>query len=437
MTPGLTPRHKLLLGLACVIFASHLLVAGAVKPCFAKTMFGDVVPCVLLVLAILAARHNFSIQHGVLPLFWKLMAAGFVQLLLSEIYWIYYDTAARHSTPSSVLGDVLFLLAHVFFLSAFLLRPHSASAGRNLRLRHFDFALLTLWWLALYAYFALPWQMVVADLTRYNPANYTLDFVQHLVIILGLLVVCLRETGRWRLFYARYAFAFTLIAVGNLLLNVAISRGIYDSGGFYDTPFHLSLLLFTANAVFGPSLQPREDKTPAREIQQSLWTARIAMVAILTLPPIAFLGAIEKGIPGNVASFRLYVIFGALLLLSALVFRKLALLTRELAHLVRLSHASLANLKTVQAQAVHAEKLSALGRLAAGATHEISNPLTAILGYSEILTDLPALSPPDRESAQNIQQQVRRAQGAVDSLRNSLRNPDSVHPIPEAQPVDS
>jgi len=104
---------------------------------------------------------------------------------------------------------------------------------------------------------------------------------------------------------------------------------------------------------------------------------------------------------------------------------------------VRLSQASLENLKTVQVQAVHAEKLSALGRLAAGATHEISNPLTAILGYSEILIDLPALSPPHRESAQNIQQQVRRAQGAVDSLRNSLRNPDSAHPIPEAQPVDS
>jgi len=433
----ISARHKLFLGLAFGVFAAHLLVAAVAQPSFPKTMFGDAVPCLLLLIAILAARENFSVARGVLPIFWKLMAAGFVQLFLSQVYWFYYDSAARHSNPSSVLGDVLFILAHVFFLSAFLLRPHSSSAGSNLALRHLDFALLTLWWLALYAYFALPWQMVIRDLSRYNPANYTLDFVEHLAIILGLLGVSYRGAGRWRVFYASYALAFTLIAAGNLLLNVAINRGIYDSGGFFDTPFHLSLLLFTANASFGPSLQPGEDKTPDREIQQSLWTARIAMVAILTLPAIAFLGAIEKGVPAKVAAFRLYVIFGALLLLSALVFRKLSLLTRELTHLVRLSQASLENLKSVQARATHAEKLAALGRLAAGATHEISNPLTAILGYSEILTDLPSLSRPDRESAQIIQKQVRRAQAAVSGLRNSLRDPDSAHPIPEAKPVDS
>jgi hypothetical protein len=432
-----TPRHKLLLGLASAVFAVHLVVAGAAPPSFAKTMFGDAVPCVLLIFAILAARENFSVLRGVLPLFWKLMAAGFVQLLLSQVYWFYYDSASRHSTPSSVLGDVLFILAHVFFLFAFLLRPHSSSAGSNLTLRHLDFALLTLWWLTLYAYFAIPWQMVMRDFFRYNPANYTLDFVQHLAIILGLLVVCYRGVGPWRVFYGSYALAFILIAAGNLILNVAINRGIYDSGGFLDTPFHFSLLLFTASATFGPSLEPREDKTPDREIQQSLWTARIAMVAILTLPVIAFLGAIEKQVPANVASFRLYVIFGSLSLLSALVFRKLSLLTRELTHLVRLSRASLENLKSVQARATHAEKLAALGRLAAGATHEISNPLTAILGYSEILTDLPSLAPPDRESARIIQQQVHRAQAAVTGLRNTLRNPGSVDPIPQGKPVDS
>lgn len=434
---SVSPRHKLLLGLASAVFSLHLLTAATMKPSFTMTMFGDALPCTLLLIAILAVRENFSIQRGVFPLFWKLMAAGFVQLLLSQTYWFYYDSAKRFSTPSPVLGDVLFILAHVFFFSALALRPHSSSAGSNFSLRHLDFALLTLWWLALYAYFALPWQMVIQDFTRYNPASYTLEFVQHLAIILGLLVLCYRQAGRWRLFYACYTFAFILIAGANLLLNVAINRGIYYSGGFFDTPFFLSLLLFTAIACVGPSLQPVEDKTSGREIQQSLWTARMAMVAILSLPLIALLGAFETNVPAKVAVFRLYVVFGSLLLLSALVFRKLTLLTRELTRLVRLSQASLENLKAVQAQAAHAEKLAALGRLAAGATHEISNPLTAILGYSEILTDFPALSAPDRQSAQIIQMQVHYAQAAVTGLRNSLRNPDSLHPIPDGKPPDS
>jgi hypothetical protein len=422
---SLQPRHKLVLGIAVAIFALHLGVASFVKPSFRLTMFGDAVPCGLLVVAIVAVRENFKSHRGVLPLFWKMMSAGLFQLLLSESYWFYYDSAHRYSTPSPVIGDTLFLLAHVFFLSAFVLRPHSASAGSDLRLRHLDFALLTFWWLTLYGYFALPWQIVLQDFAKYDPAYYLLALIQHLMIITGLAVVWKRNRGLWRAFYGSFICLFVLIAAANLLQNVAIERGAYYAGGFYDTPFLLSLLLMTVVATFGPSLQPEEDKTSNREINQSLWTARIAMVAILSLPVIALFGTFEKKVPEDVAAFRLELVFGAMLLLSGLVFWKLTLLTRELRRLVRLSQASLQNLKSVQAQITHSQKLAALGRLAAGATHEISNPLTAILGYSELLTDIPSLSPPDRQSAQTIQKQVHLAQAAVNSLRNSLRNPDS------------
>lgn len=433
---SISPRHKLLTALACAVFVLHLIVAVSCKPSFALTIFGDALPCVLLILAVLAAHENFVIQRGALPLFWKLMVAGFIQLLLSQCYWFYYDSLIRYSSPSPVIGDVLFLLAHVFFFSAFVLRPHSASAGSNMNLRHLDFMLLTLWWLALYAYFALPWQSVVRDLSTYDPASYSLDFFQHLVIILGLAILWRRSAGLWRSFYACFIGTFILIAGANLLLNVAIDRGVYNAGGFFDTPFLLSLVMFTAIASFGPSLQPGEDKTPDREIRQSLWTSRIAMVAILSLPLIAIVGSYEKNIPPNIASFRLFVVFVALLLLSALVFRKLSLLAGELSHLVNLTQASLENLKSVQAQATHAEKLAALGRLAAGAAHEISNPLTAILGYSELLIDVPSLSPPDRESAQIIQQQVHRAQAAVNGLRDSLRNPATMPSTSAGKPTD-
>jgi hypothetical protein len=431
------PRQKVFLGLAGAIFLLHLGVAALVKPSFRLTMFGDALPCALLIVAILAVRENFRFQRGALPLFWKLMAAGLFQMLLSEAYWFYYDSLRRYSSPSPVIGDTLFLLAHVFFLSAFVLRPHSASAGHDMRLRHLDFALLTFWWLALYAYFALPWQIVIQDFSKYNPAYYLLALIQHLMIIIGLAVVWNRSAGLWRTFYGSFICLFVLIAAGNLLLSVAIDRGVYYAGSFYDTPFLSSLLLVTVVAAFGPSLQPGEDKTPNREINQSLWTARIAMVAILSLPVIALFGSFEKNVPEDVAAFRLRMVFGAMLLLSGLVFWKLTLLARELRRLVRLSQTSLENLKNVQARVTHSQKLAALGRLAAGATHEISNPLTAILGYSELLTDIPSLSPPDRQSAEIIQKQVHRAQAAVNSLRDSLRNPNSPPPSSVLERGDS
>jgi hypothetical protein len=47
-------------------------------------------------------------------------------------------------------------------------------------------------------------------------------------------------------------------------------------------PFFLSVVWFTYLAGFGPALQPHDDPRPNRVMKQSLWTARIAMLAVLT-----------------------------------------------------------------------------------------------------------------------------------------------------------
>jgi signal transduction histidine kinase len=420
-------RQKVYLAIAIGIFALHIVVAIVARPSFALTMFGDAVPCGLLVVAILSLLHNFKISRGMLPLFWKLSAAGLLTMLLSQIYWFYFDSLRRFSAPSPVIGDSLFLLAHVFFLFALAIRPHFLSAGRDLRIRRLDFALLTLWWFALYGYFALPWQVLIQDFSRYNPAYYTLAFVQHFVLIVALLVLLVRDRGTWRIFYAQLLFAFVLIAGGNLMLSIFIDQGVYYAGGFCDTPFFLSLVWFTIAGCCGGSLKPTKELAPDRQLRQSIWTARVAMVAILSLPLVALLGYYQAQFPLPFVVFRLKIVFGAMFFLGALVFWKLNLLARELIHLVDLTQASIENLKAVQNRITQSQKLAALGRLAAGATHEISNPLTAILGYSELLADIPSLSPQDKDNAQIIQQQVHRAQAAVNSLRNSLRTPVPPH----------
>ena len=428
------PRQRIYLSLAAGVFGLHLVVAAVAKPSFGLTLFGDGLPCLLIILALLATRENFSLASGLLPLYWKLFAAGLVSTLFSQMYWFYFDSARRHSAPSPVLGDSLFLLAHVFFLFALALRPHSASAGRDLRARRLDFILLALWWFALYGYFSLPWQFVRIDYSKYNPSYYVLSLTQHLVIIAALCVLWWRNGGSWRRFYGHLITAFTLIAGGELLLSISIDRGIYYSGGFFDTPFFLALLWINFIACLGPSLQPSEDARPGRELQQIRWTARVAMLAVVSLPLIALLGHFERNVPLEIATFRLRLVFGGLLVLGGLVYWKLNLLTRELIQFVRLTQESIEKLKSVQQQVAHAEKLTALGRLAAGATHEISNPLTAILGYSELLADIPALSPEDRDNAKTIQHQVHYAQSAVNSLRNTLRRPSPPPPITADKP---
>ena len=424
------PRQRVYIAIATLVFLLHLAVAAFARPSFALTLYGDANPCLLLVLAILAVRENFRSSSGILPVFWKLFAAGLALLLLSQVYWFYFDWSRLNSSPSPVIGDALFLLSHVFFLLALALRPHSSLAGRDLRTRALDFLLLSVWWLSLYGYFSLPWQIMRQDYSHYNPTYYLLALIQHLVIIAVLVVLSARESSAWRRLYLQLLAVFVLDAVGNLVLNISIDRGKYYTGSYYDTPFLTAIYAFILVTALGPTLQPYKDRTPNRELLQSVWTARVVMLGIFSLPLLALVGLYERNVPADVAIFRLRFVFCAMFVLGVLVYWKLSLLTRELARLVRLTRDSIENLKTVQQQVTHSEKLIALGRLAAGAAHEISNPLTAIFGYSELLTDIPALSAEDRANAQLIQQQVHRAQAAVNSLRNTLRQNSSPAPLP-------
>jgi signal transduction histidine kinase len=415
------PRQKAYCVIATIILAAQIVVAALAKASFGLTIFGDLVPCLFLILAVLTARENLRRDTGVLPVFWKLFASGLTIFLGSQLYWFFYDWRGTLIGPTPITGDTLFLLAHIFFIAALALRPHSAAAGHNLRIRLLDLTILSLWWLSLYAYFSLPWQLGIHDLSEYTPSYYLLALIQHLVIIVALAVLFLKSSGAWRVFYKSLFVAFGLLAAGNLLLNFSIDTERYYAGSFYDTPFMLGIYLFTPIAALGSSLQPVPDRAPNRELLHGMWTARLAMLGILSLPVIGFVGLYQKNLPEAVTTFRLRLVFGAMLALGALVYWKFNRLAHELRHLVQLTRESIENLNAVQGQVTYSEKLSALGRLAAGAAHEISNPLTAIFGYSELLADVPSLTPADRANAQLIQRQVHRAQDAVNSLRNSLR----------------
>jgi signal transduction histidine kinase len=183
---------------------------------------------------------------------------------------------------------------------------------------------------------------------------------------------------------------------------------------------------------FGSALQPHDDPRPNREVKQSLWTASIAMLAVLavlTLPLIAFIGYYEKGIPPAITAFRLRLVFAAMFLIGTLAFWKLIAVAGTRSPCEPQAYVSRKSTK-VQNRIAQSQKLAALGRQAAGATHEVSNPLTAILGYSELPADFPILSAEDQRCAEEIQVQVRHAHAAVISLRNTLRTAPSELRIP-------
>jgi signal transduction histidine kinase len=405
------------------------------KEGYAATIVSDTVPLVFACVLIALCQQNSRLSAGSTRMFWVLNTAAFVFLLLSHSYWFFYEVVRRVPAPTPLFADGSFFLMPALMLAALAFRPHSESAARDLRFRRLDFAFLLSWWLCFYLYFAVPWLTVVHDFASYNPANYYLVLAEQSAVVLALLVLWRRTSGAWRRFYGHACLALVIYALANFLLGLAMSAGKYYSGSIYDLPVALGGLWMVYALTTAANLQPVPESPLADPGRQGLWAARLGMLAMISLPLLATYGYLEGTAPGSVIAFRLRLILCAMFFLGALCFLRLYGLDRELQWLVNATESSYESLKSVQERIAHAQKLAALGRLASGAAHEINNPLTAIFGYSGLLADNPSLSPEERRLAHEIQDQVRLAQAAVSSMRDSALRSPADSPDPSLDPL--
>jgi signal transduction histidine kinase len=417
-----------LMGLAVAAFLVEAAVILSLPRSYAAGVAGEAIPAVIILFNILGFRRIALSSSGLLRSFWFRHFAGFCIMLLSQLYWAVHFLIYRDDAQNSVPGDALFLLSLVPLFAALALRPHLQSGSPRSRFRRIDFILLTSWWCCLYLYFAIPWMYVIRDMQEYDHVTYLLFLVEHSVVALIYLLWARASLSEWRKFYARSFAAFSLFAAGNFIISMADERNLYYPGSIYALPWAASLVWICVAIHAGRNLASAPEATEIDEGGHGAGITRLAMLALLSLPALSIWGYLYSHAPAVIGHFRLRLAFGAMLGLGALVFLKIRLLDRELLHLVQLTDSSVQNLKSVQAQLSQSQKMAALGRLAAGAGHEVSNPLTAILGYSELLGDNPALSAEERQYVGRIQQQVHRAQAAVTSMRNVQRSGVVVSP---------
>jgi two-component system NtrC family sensor kinase len=129
-------------------------------------------------------------------------------------------------------------------------------------------------------------------------------------------------------------------------------------------------------------------------------------------------------VPTAIQEFRLALTLMAAFFMGVMVFVRQYLLDRELTQLLQHSRESFDNLKRLQAQLLQSEKLASIGQLIGGAAHELNNPITAMLGYSDILLST-SLTAEQAPLAAKIGQYVRRTKSLVASLISFSRQAPS------------
>ncbi len=410
---------KLRLAAVGGLLAAMIGAALVLPRSFALTALSDLVQSVLLVSGTIAFIPLAIRSHGRVRLFWALISLGIGLWLAYQLFWTYTEVLLRQDVPDLCAWDVILFLHFVPLMAAIALRPHVPRDEYSARVGRLDFALLMVWWLYLYVLIVMPWQYVGSDIASYNSNLDHLYNIEKLVFLAGLLVCWLTSKAAWKKLYAGLFIVSLCYSAGSTLANWAIARKAYYSGSLYDLP-----LVAAIAGLTWIGLRNRADKPDTDSDQDStiygVWVARGSMIAVFSLPVFAGWAMLDHEVSIPIRVFRLVLTFLAGLLMGAMVFARQQLLDRELVRLLNHSRSSFDNLKRLQAQILQSEKIASIGQLVGGAAHELNNPITAMLGYSDLLLST-TLSAEQQPVALKIGQYVRRTKSLVASLISFAR----------------
>jgi signal transduction histidine kinase len=385
------------------------------------TAFGDIVQCLAATFACGGLILNWGAAEKRTRVFWVLLSLGCLAWLTGQLIWTYFEVDLRQSVPNPFIGDVILFLHPVPMIGALALKPHDKRDDLNVHIGYLDFSLLLVWWVYLYLFVVIPWQYIAPNVLAYGWSYDHLAAIENLVLTVGFAVLITKARGAWKEIYAHLFSASLLYAAGSYITNRAIDRMDYYTGSPFDLPLVASFVWFGTAGIMAYRLKPSRETVSSRSNLSKKWAAVLAMTAVFSIPLMALWSLWSTRNPPDMRMFRIGVTQVTLVVVALLIAMRQRLVDHDRIRLLDASHESFENLKHFQAQMVQTEKLVSLGQLAAGAAHEINNPLTGILGYSDLLVDDPTLGERQRVVAEKIRTLSRRIKTLVTSLLSFAR----------------
>ena len=415
-------RSSLLILGAWVFFvggyaAAALLVSRGTELTILGYLFACLVPLFANTCLLWNAASPYRRRNG----FWMLLALGCTLWLAGILALTYTELELKYITDVPFPVDLLFFLHTVPFMAALALMPHARKMRETLRFGLLDLLLLSILWLYIYIFVAMPWKAIWPNAELFHSRDIVSYMIENLVVVIGFGFLFFRTKGTWRTVYGHIFGAMALYVVGLLWAVATFFHVAVNAGAIMRLPMLAAYVwLGTAGIIAHDlSFEPEPAPNPARRDTQ--WPARLAMLGVLAALMLAAWDVFISSAPAPVQRFRLIVTLVALFVGTALVFFRQHLVYQERTALVHELWESLENVKRLQTHFVQSEKLASLGQLAAGAAHEINNPLTAILGYSDLLI----VENPETARAHTmgikIREQARRTKALVTNLLSFAR----------------